>query len=217
MLFIAHAWVFSFSLDIFKMNSCSVISHYVSACRCTTGSGTLNAFIEWRWRSCLIIASAHQRSGRPLPSSTSLHPFIKRLKCECPSSNAQWASLNEPWGHFISLSCICCHISSRFNSGFSHFISKPVTLTVVSVCEGHSDTVQTWMKRLCKSLTLPPQISDVPSSVSPLSRCANLRLPFCVFLSPQGSTLTYLPLRRSGLLSLSTWFITPVERPGKVS
>lgn len=32
-----------------------------------------------------------------------------------------------------------------------------------------------------------------------------------------GSTLTLVPLRRSGLRSISTWFITPVGRPGNVS
>lgn len=132
MLIIAHTWVFSFSLDILKMNSFSVISP-VCLYRCTTGSGTLNAFTEWRWRSCLITASAHLRNGRPLPSSTFLHQFIKRLKCKCPSSNVSQASINEQWGHFISMLCICCHISTRFNSGFSHFVSKPVPLTVVSL------------------------------------------------------------------------------------
>ena len=55
-----------------------------------------------------------------------------------------------------------------------------------------------------------PDLGESP----PLSLCAvraNLRL-----CSHPGSTLTLIPLRRSGLLSLSTWFITPVERPGMV-
>lgn len=56
-------------------------------CRCTTGSGILNAFTEWRWKNCLITAYAHRKNGRPSPSSTSLHPFIKRSKCECRPSH----------------------------------------------------------------------------------------------------------------------------------
>jgi len=43
------------------------------------------------------------------------------------------------------------------------------------------------------------------------------RLSSHLLLPPPGSTSTSIPLRRSGLLSLSTWFITPVERPGIIT
>lgn len=52
-----------------------------------------------------------------------------------------------------------------------------------------------------------------------LSLCgaAHANLGLSSHLPPPGSTLTLIPLRRSGLLSLSTWFITPVERPGEAT
>lgn len=58
-----------------------------------------------------------------------------------------------------------------------------------------------------------------PSSVPLCAAHADLKtpLPSLPPLPPPGSTLTLIPLRRSGLLSLSTWFTTPVGRPGKVS
>lgn len=55
---------------------------------------------------------------------------------------------------------------------------------------------------------------------SPSPRCAvhaNLSLSSHLFLLPPGSTLTSIPLRRSGLQFSSTWFTTPVERPGNTS
>lgn len=42
------------------------------------------------------------------------------------------------------------------------------------------------------------------------------RFRFKPLLLPPGSTLMLARLRRSGLLSSSIWFITPVERPGMV-
>lgn len=67
-------------------------------CRCTTGSGNLNAFTEWRWRSCPITASARLKNGRRSPSSTSLHPFIKRLRCEWPLTSSMLMKLESSLG-----------------------------------------------------------------------------------------------------------------------
>lgn len=78
-----------------ETNSCSVTLTLIPLClcRCTTGSGTLNAFTEWQWKNCPTTASAHQRNGRLLPSSTFLHPFIRRLKRECSFRRRSRAAL----------------------------------------------------------------------------------------------------------------------------
>lgn len=84
----------------------------VCFCRCTTGSGNLNAFTGWPWRSCPITASARQKNGRPLRSSTSLHPFIKRLKCEWPLTSSLLMSTESWSGSFAIGPAALCHSSS---------------------------------------------------------------------------------------------------------
>lgn len=82
----------------------------------------------------------------------------------------------------------------------------------------HKHSARRTVSYRCQPISL--KLSDLRSPLicmlSPFPRSAghvNLNL----LLPPPGSTLTSVPLRRSGLPFLSTWFITPVERPGSVS
>lgn len=128
-----------------KSNSRSVTLTLFDAClcRCTTGSVTLNAFTEWRWKNCLITASVHQKNGRPLPNSTFLHPFIKRSKCECPFS-CRYRAVLRP------LSQLCIGLQPR-------------------VCERDGDTVQTWASyvvcpSVCCTCCYKTLLPSVPTS-----------------------------------------------------
>lgn len=114
----------------------------LALCRCTTGSGTLNASTGWLWRSCPTTASALRRNGRLSLSSTFLRPFTKRLKRKLP----------------LLLAAAAAMFVVHLQEDWSFLLTSP--------------------------------------------------------RSPPGSILTLIPLRRSGLLSLSTWSTAPVGRPG---
>lgn len=91
------------------------------------------------------------------------------------------------------------------------------TLTQLNLPAPIYKEIEMWVPSQCQWQS--PDLGELP----PLSLCVLHTLvsaspPISASPpSPPGSTLTLIPSRRSGLLSLSSWFITPVERPGKVS
>lgn len=90
----------------------------LALCRCTTGSGTLNASTGWLWRSCPTTAFALRRNGRLSLSSTFPRPFTKRLKRELPLSRRH---VCRPFAGRLKLSPDFSPLSTRFHFDINPF------------------------------------------------------------------------------------------------